>query len=460
MKEKIIISLLCGIVIMLSVVNAGMGPEGRNRKAINENRVKILEDNYVVMHDTTNDEYYFQTGNVEMQELADRITLYAISACMIDADTGRILYGKNPYEARAMASTTKILTCLLALENCSIDDVVTASEYAASMPDVQLNMRAGEQFRLYDLLLSLMLESHNDTAVAIAEHVGGSVEKFCDMMTKRAREIGCTKSVFLTPNGLDKEVATEEGTKKHSTTAEELALILRECLKNEQFIAICRTKNAMIYNVDKSKSYQLNNHNSLLNTMEGVIAGKTGFTCDAGYCYVGAVERDGARYICALLGCGWPNNKNYKWYDMNVLIDYAEDNCRKIELKQNLVNEKLLDDIPIYGAKLQNQPVYELSLQRIEQNTSKEILVKEGEKLKLLYEIPASLQAPLEEGEVVGKIHYTINGQTLITENLTVGKTIYKMELPDFFKMAGRYFLRNDYAFSSSESNSSEKCAS
>ena len=195
-----------------------------------------------------------------MQELADRITLYAISACMIDADTGRILYGKNPYEARAMASTTKILTCLLALENCSIDDVVTASEYAASMPDVQLNMRTGEQFRLYDLLLSLMLESHNDTAVAIAEHVGGSVEKFCDMMTKRAREIGCTKSVFLTPNGLDKEVATEEGTKKHSTTAEELALILRECLKNEQFVAICRTKNAMIYNVDNGIYYTNDKH--------------------------------------------------------------------------------------------------------------------------------------------------------------------------------------------------------
>lgn len=444
MKEKIIISVLCGIVIMLSVMNAGTGPEGRKREAVNDNRVKLLEDNYVVLQDDANGEYYFQTGNVGMQELSDRITLYAISACMIDADTGRILYGKNPYEVRAMASTTKILTCLLALENCSIDDVVTASEYAASMPDVQLNMRAGEQFRLYDLLLSLMLESHNDTAVAIAEHVGGSVENFCDMMTKRAREIGCTQSVFLTPNGLDKELVTEEGTKKHATTAEELALILRECLKNEQFVAICRTKNAMIYNVDKSKSYQLSNHNALLNMMEGVIAGKTGFTCDAGYCYVGAVERDGARYICALLGCGWPNNKNYKWYDMNVLIDYAEDNCRMIELKQSLANEKLFEDVPIYDAMIQNQPVYKVSLQRMEQNTSKEIVVKEGENLKLLYELPTSLQAPLESNEVVGKIHYTINGQVLMTENLTVGKTIYKMELPDFLKMASRYYLQND----------------
>jgi len=258
------------------------------------------------------------------------------------------------------------------------------------------------------------------------------------------RFISTVRTELVTPNGLDKELVTEEGTKKHATTAEELALILRECLKNEQFVAICRTKNAMIYNVDKSKSYQLSNHNALLNMMEGVIAGKTGFTCDAGYCYVGAVERDGARYICALLGCGWPNNKNYKWYDMNVLIDYAEDNCRMIELKQSLVNEKLFEDVPIYDAMIQNQPVYKVSLQRMEQNTSKEIVVKEGENLKLLYELPTSLQAPLESNEVVGKIHYTINGQTLMTENLTVGKTIYKMELPDFLKMASRYYLQND----------------
>lgn len=444
MKEKLIISCLCAGIIILCLFNAGTGPKGRKIQTGYEDKSRIIENNYVVMQNNSDGKYWFVEENAEIPEEADRIQLYALSACMIDADTGRILYGKNQNEIRAMASTTKILTCLLALENCSMDDIVTVSEYAASMPDVQLNMKAGEQFRLYDLLLSLMLESHNDTAVAIAEHVGGNVENFCDMMTKRAIEIGCTKSVFLTPNGLDKEIDTKEGIKKHSTTAEELALILRECLKNEQFVAICRTKNAMISNVEKTNTYQINNHNTLLNTMEGVIAGKTGFTCDAGYCYVGAVERDGAIYICALLGCGWPNNKNYKWYDMNVLIDYAEDKCRKVEIPNNLVNMKLFEDIPVYEGMQNNQPLNKIS---IKQNTLKpfeEIVMKEGELLKLIYELPTGLQAPVAEDEAVGKIHYTINGQTLFTESLTVGTTIYKMEFSDYFKLIGRCFILND----------------
>ena len=443
MKEKGIISLLCGIVIILCMLSAGFGPDGRKKQTSFNDRVKILEEVYVVAEDTANDEYQLIPDEQELQEQSDRLSLYAISACMIDADTGRSLYEKNADEVRAMASTTKILTCLLALENCSMDDIVTVSEYAASMPDVQLNMRTGEQFRLYDLLLSLMLESHNDTAVAIAEHVGGSVENFCNMMTARAKEIGCTESVFLTPNGLDKEVVTEEGTQKHSTTAEELALILRECLKNEQFIAICGTKNAMISNADKSRSYQLSNHNTLLNTMEGVIAGKTGFTCDAGYCYVGAVERDGSRYICALLGSGWPNNKNYKWYDMNVLIDYAEDNFQRLEIPETLVNEQHFSNIPVCDAMLEGEPLQEVSLQRATNNALTELVMKEGERLTLIYELPEGLQAPLEQDEAVGKVHYTINGQILMTENLTVGETICKMELSDCYKMTGKYYLLN-----------------
>ena len=162
------------------------------------------------------------------EEAPAPLELRARAAVLMDGDTGRILYGKNQDQTLPMASTTKIMTCILALENASLDDVVEVSSYAASMPDVQLNIREGEQYRLEDLLYSLMLESHNDTAAAIAEHVAGTREAFADMMNQKARDIGCRDTFFITPNGLDAE--DPDTGRIHSTTAAELAGILRYCL--------------------------------------------------------------------------------------------------------------------------------------------------------------------------------------------------------------------------------------
>lgn len=158
-------------------------------------------------------------------------TLYSESAVLMDADSGRILYEKNGYEQRPMASTTKIMTCILALENGKEEDIVTASEYAASRPKVHLGVRKGEQFRFGDLLYSLMLESHNDTAVMLAEHLEGDVETFADKMNQKAKKIGCRHTFFITPNGLDATKKTEENEQVHSTTAADLARIMRYCIK-------------------------------------------------------------------------------------------------------------------------------------------------------------------------------------------------------------------------------------
>ena len=162
---------------------------------------------------------YARTETAAQETPSELRQLYAQSAVLMDADSGRILFEKNGYEQRPMASTTKIMTLIVTLENANLDEVVTVSDYAASMPDVQLGIRAGEQFRLEDLLYSLMLESHNDSAVAVAEHVGGSVEGFAALMNAKARDIGCYDTYFITPNGLDAE--DENGV--HSTTAADLA---------------------------------------------------------------------------------------------------------------------------------------------------------------------------------------------------------------------------------------------
>ncbi len=192
---------------------------------------------------------FLYMGEVKAEENGKNSTslkLYAQSAILMDAGSGRILYEKNSEEIRPMASTTKIMTCILALEYGNLEDFVEVSSYAASMPKVKLNMRAGERYYLKDLLYSLMLESHNDSAVAIAEHIGGSVEGFAAMMNQKAKDIGCFDTFFITPNGLDAAATTPDGeTKIHSTTAADLAKIMSYCIMDspakEEFLNITRT---------------------------------------------------------------------------------------------------------------------------------------------------------------------------------------------------------------------------
>lgn len=156
----------------------------------------------------------------------DASQLYAQSAVLMDGESGRVLFEKGGGEERPMASTTKIMTCILALEKGNLNDIVTVSEEAARQPEVHLGMKEGDQFYMEDLLYSIMLESHNDSAWAVAEHISGSVEEFSNLMDQKAKELGCSHTNFVTPNGLDGE--DEDGI--HRTTAEELARIMQYCI--------------------------------------------------------------------------------------------------------------------------------------------------------------------------------------------------------------------------------------
>ena len=253
----------------------------------------------------------------ELQEL------YAQSAVLMDADSGRILFEKNGREIRPMASTTKIMTCILALELGDLDAEVKASEIAVSQPKVRLGMTVGSRYTLRDLLYSLMLESHNDSAVAIAEHISGSVEAFARLMNRKAESIGIKQTHFITPNGLD---AQDDGG-EHSTTAADLAAIMKYCIRDsgekEMFLEITGTQQYSFTDLEGTHSYSLLNHNAFLGMMDGALSGKTGFTGKAGYCYVGALQEGDRCFIVALLACGWPNNKGDKWSDTKKLMNYA-----------------------------------------------------------------------------------------------------------------------------------------
>lgn len=325
--------------------------------------------------------------------------LYAKSAVLMDADTGRILFEKNGTEQMPMASTTKIMTLLVTLENADLEGAVEVSSYAASMPDVQLNIREGERYRLRDLCYSLMLESHNDSAVAIAEHVGGSVEGFASMMNQKARDLGCYHTYFITPNGLDAK--DEKG--MHSTTASDLARIMRSCMQNEEFLSITREPSWSFSDLDGTRSFTVNNKNAFLNMMEGALTGKTGFTNGAGYCYVGALERGGKRLIAVVLACGWPNHKTWKWSDTKKLMNYGIENFH-----QETVGEEELALPPIQVLDGQKETVNAA----VDVETEK-ILLKEGDDFHMDVLIPETLAAPVEEGEVVGTVIYYLNGEIM-----------------------------------------------
>ena len=217
---------------------------------------------------------------VDMTPVAEEpAELYALSAVLMDGESGRVLYEKDGERPLANASTTKVLTCIVALENSPGDDYVQVSQNAASQPEVKLGLQKGEQYYLEDLLYSLMLKSHNDTAVAIAEHCGGSVEGFARMLNRKAKQIGCKNTYFITPNGLDAE--DENG--KHHTTAKDLALIMRYAIKNETFLHIAQTRDYTFSEITGKRTFSVHNANAFLDMRDGVLAGKTGYTSQAGY---------------------------------------------------------------------------------------------------------------------------------------------------------------------------------
>ncbi len=332
-----------------------------------------------------------------------KMSLSAKAAALIDASNGRVLYEKNGEQELPMASTTKIMTCIVALENANLDDVVTISRYASSMPDVQLNIVAGEKFYLRDLLYSLMLESHNDTAVAIAEHVGGSVECFAMMMNAKAKELGCEHTNFVTPNGLDAD--------EHYTTAVELSRIAAYAIKNQEFLKIINTPSWQFTEINKGRSFTVNNKDRFLSLYDGAIGIKTGFTGKAGYCFVGAVQKNNKTFISTVLGSGWPPHKTYKWTDTKALMDYG---VKNYEMKQVFYADKKFDPIAVLKGKEKYVPLY------YEGDIS--LLMRKGEKVHVEYTIPSWIKAPVMCDTEVGTAKYYI-GDTLIGEVPILTKT-------------------------------------
>lgn len=310
------------------------------------------------------------------------LSVSAKSAVLIEAQSKDIIYAKDENNRRGMASTTKIMTALVALENMALDTVITVVPQAQGVEGSSVYLRAGERITLESLLYALMLQSANDAAVAIAFAVGGSIEGFADMMNERASKMGLTDTHFENPHGLDGE--------EHYTTAYELALIAAEALENEAFAKIVSTKTAKISTDTQGSERYLVNHNRLLRVYDDIIGVKTGFTKKCGRTLVSAAICDGVKLICVTLDDG------NDWKDHRCLLDHGA----KLYESVSLATEgEFSFDIPVVGGERS-------IVKAFNKETISASLPKERKEISTKTELERFIYAGMPAGSRVGRVRF------------------------------------------------------
>jgi len=317
----------------------------------------------------------------------------AKSAILMDFETGRVLWEKNSREPMAMASTTKIMTAIIALEHGDMTETATVSAKAASAPKVKMGLSTGEKISMQTLMQALMMQSSNDAAVVIAEHIAGSVEAFCEMMTAKAREIGAMDTVFRTPSGLDKD--------DHHSTAYDLALITRYALSNEAFVNLINTRSAT--GTSSLRTYNIINKNRLLNEFSGANGVKTGFTNKAGYCFVGSAERDGMKLISVVLASGWgQKGSEQKWVDTKRVLNYG---FGEFEFEQIIDINVGAGEITVERSRT------DVMTARYAEGLRVPLSEEEKATMNVEVNIPETIKAPILKGDIIGTARIIIAGE-------------------------------------------------
>ena len=288
----------------------------------------ILSFNYIVLADDKNEEITNSIASLleVSSSISEEPKINSRAAIVYDRISGSILLGKNENEKRKMASTTKIMTAIIVLENSKLDDIVTISSKAAGTGGSRLGLHTNDKISVRDLLYGLLLCSGNDAAVALAEHVASSLTEFATLMNQKCISLKLTSTHFITPHGLDND--------DHYTTAFELAVITNYALKNETFSKYVCTKNSTVFINGYPKN--LSNTNELLGNLDGVYGVKTGFTNGANRCLVTSVKRGNMDLICVVLGA---DTKKDRTQDSIKLIEYAFKNFEMINIREKITTE-------------------------------------------------------------------------------------------------------------------------
>ncbi len=322
---------------------------------------------------------------------AHAVTTHASSAILMDADSGRILYAQNIHEQRLIASITKLMTALVAVEQTAdLDEEFPVPPECIGIEGSSIYLQANEKMSMRGLLYGLLLQSGNDAAVAIACRVAGSIDSFAELMNQRAQKLGMKHSHFTNPSGLN-----DEG---HYSTAYDMALLACACLKNEVVAEICAAKSITI----GTRTFV--NHNKLLHRYEGCVGMKTGYTERAGRTLVSAAKRNGQTLVCVTL------NDRDDWNDHEDLFDYGFE-CYPSRVL--CTQGEMFGAVPVTGSLLPSLPVVAAE--------AVSYPLREEESLELTVEIAHGLQAPVTEGMAVGWAVWSLNGEAVAETELICG---------------------------------------
>lgn len=341
---------------------------------------------------------------------ADQINVSADAAILMDAKTGQVLYSKNPFKKRAPASTTKVITALLAIETGTLTDKVTISRKAARTEGSSMYLKTGEVFTLSDLLYGALLNSGNDACVAIAEQVVGSVKNFAVLMNMKALALGALNTHFVNPNGLPNQ--------DHYTCAYDLALFARQALANSTFSNIVSTKDRVIDLPAPKGERRLKNTNKLLWRYLWADGVKTGTTSAAGPCLISSASKGNRQLLAVVLRSG------DRWKDSIKMFEYGFNN---FEYKQvSVTGEKFTSIMVTYGKQKEVPALYSKDLG---------VLIPAGGKrgLEQRVSLQPELTAPVSKGQVLGSVSYYTNNRYVGKVNLLAGQDVYKLGFFDRF---------------------------
>lgn len=354
---------------------------------------------------------------------AEEPNINSRSAIVFDRNSKEVIYGKDENTKKKMASTTKIMTCIVVLEKGELTDTVIVSKNAAGTGGSRVGLKTGDKATVQDLLYGLMLCSGNDAAVALAEHVGGSVEGFAELMNAKAKELNLSNTNFVTPHGLDNE--------NHYTTAYELAIMADYGLKNKTFRSIVGTKNITI-NIN-GKPRNLNNTNELLGSVSGVYGVKTGFTNGANRCLVSSCKRDNLDIITVVLGA---DTKKFRTQDSLKLINYAMNNYKDINVEKQINEEFEKWKKENKSSMYINKGIKENAEVELEKIENKYITIKNTQENNIKIEINniKKYEAPLTKGTVIGVVTVNVKGKTKLVVNIQASETIKRKNMLNYIK--------------------------